>query len=70
MNIINSFCSNLFDIIYRTKLSILDFLIQFDKKYLNYRFDRFLIKRSIQLSQKVLREDIKPYHKGGVNFNG
>lgn len=53
------FHSDMYDLIYNIKLSIIDFLIQFDKKYLNYRFDSFLVKKSIKLSKSVLREDIK-----------
>lgn len=64
------FHSDMYDLIYNIKLSIIDFLIQFDKKYLNYRFDSFLVKKSMKLSQNVLREDIKPYHKKGNNING
>ena len=60
----------MYDLIYNIKLSIIDFLIQFDKKYLNYKFNSFLVKKSIKLSQNVLREDIKLYHKKGNNING
>lgn len=52
------FLFNIHHLLYNTELNILDYLIRFDTKYLNYKFDALLIRASIKLSQNVLREDI------------
>lgn len=51
---------------YNQKLKLLGWLIQFDKKYLNYKFDSILIRKAIELNQLVFREYKKP--KRNIQF--
>lgn len=58
LKLMKIFRFNIYHLLYNTELSILDYLIWFDTKYLNYKFDVLLIRASIKLSHNVLREDI------------
>ena len=51
--------SRILDLSYDLQLYILNQLIQYDKKYLNYKFDKILVERIIKIGRTVLREDIK-----------
>lgn len=51
--------SRILDLTYDLQLYILNQLIQFDKKYLNYKFDKILVERIIKVGRTVLREHIK-----------